>query len=198
MLDGRNNIVLISGATPSVGKSFVSANLAAVLAASGKRVLLVDADLRKGHLNEYLGVARSPGLSEILSGRCSFEQARKSQVLANLDVLTTGAYPGNPAELLSSVGVKRFLEDTSSHYDVVLLDSAPVLVAADTSSIAPHAGTFLLVARAGQTHIGELQESMRRLSHSGAVVSGAVFNAMDVTKKTSGGYGYAYAAYTYK
>lgn len=197
MLEASNNRVLITGATPGVGKSFVSTNFAAVLAAAGKRVLLIDADLRKGHLNQYFGIARSNGLSELIAGTIELNQSRRREVLPNLDVIPTGALPPNPAELLSSGAFAKLLDQLSPAYDVVIIDTAPVLVAADTLSISIHTATRLLVARANQTQLGELHESTRRLTHAGTNVTGILFNAMDLSRRHYGNYAYKYGAYRY-
>lgn len=197
MLETTNNRVLITGGTPGIGKSFVSANFAAVMASAGKRVLLVDADMRKGHLNQYFGVCREGGLSDMISGTVSLEQGIRRGLLPNLDFITTGTLPPNPSELLVSGSFKRLLDSLSEDYDLVIIDSAPVLVAADTLSIANHVGVLLLVARAGQTYIGDINESARRLAQSGKAPNGVLFNALDLSRRHFGKYGYKYGAYNY-
>jgi tyrosine-protein kinase Etk/Wzc len=198
MLDAPNNRILITGATPGVGKSFVSANFAAVLASAGKRVLLIDADLRKGYVNQFLGMSRERGLSELISGTLSPQDVIRREVLPNLDFIPTGALPPNPAELMISGKFANLLETLSAGYDLVIIDTAPVLAAADSLSAAVHAGTLLLVARAGETQLGELHESARRLAHAGKNVTGILFNGVDLTRKHYGSYGYKYGAYQYK
>lgn len=198
MLDAPNNRVVITGPTPGVGKSFISANFAAIMAAGGKRVLLIDSDLRKGYLHQYFGLPRNKGLSEILSGQIRFDDANHANILPNLDFISTGALPVNPSELLLSEGFSRLLEYLSSRYDLVLIDSAPVLVAADTNAIAPQAGSVLLVARAEQTLIGEVNESIKRLAQAGKNINGVIFNALDPSRKNYGKYGHRDGAYTYK
>jgi tyrosine-protein kinase Etk/Wzc len=198
MLEATNNRVLITGATPGVGKSFVSANFAAVLASAGKKVLLIDADLRKGHLNQYFGVGRAGGLSELIAGTLSASNAIRREMLPNLDIITTGLLPPNPAELVISGAFANVLESLSANYDLVIIDTAPVLAAADTLSVAGHAGTLLLVARAGQTQLGELHESARRLAHAGKSATGVLFNAIDLSRRHYGSYGYKYGGYKYR
>jgi tyrosine-protein kinase Etk/Wzc len=198
MLEAPNNRVLVTGATPGVGKSFVSANFAVILASAGKRVLLVDADLRKGHLNHYFGVRRERGLSEVVAGTLKSSEAIHRGLVANLDVLTTGVLPPNPAELMMSTAFAHVLQALSSEYDLVIVDTPPILVAADTLGIAPHVGTVLLVARAGESQIGELHESAKRLAHAGKTVSGVLFNAIDLTRRHYGSYGYKYGGYRYR
>jgi tyrosine-protein kinase Etk/Wzc len=197
MLEAPNNRILISGGTPGVGKSFVSVNFAATVAASGKRVLLIDADLRKGHINQVFSLGRPGGLSEIIAGSKSFDQVIRKAVLPNLDLITTGVLPPNPAELLMSDSFHQILESSSINYDIVIIDTAPVLVASDTAAVAPYAGTVLLVARSERTQLGELNESAKRLAHAGSTVNGVILNAMDMTKRHYGSYGYKYGGYKY-
>ncbi|KLN56438.1 polysaccharide biosynthesis tyrosine autokinase [Variovorax paradoxus] len=196
-LEAGNNRVLITGATPGIGKSFVSGNFAAIMAHAGKRVLLIDADMRKGHLNKQFGLPREDGLSELLAGELSAQQAIRSQVLPNLDVLTTGKLPTNPADMLMSESFVRMLDMLSAQYELVVIDTPPVLVAADTAAVAPYMGAVLLVARADQTQLGELKESAKRLAHAGKTVSGVIFNGIDLTRRHYGSHGYRYGGYRY-
>ncbi|WP_219210062.1 polysaccharide biosynthesis tyrosine autokinase [Variovorax boronicumulans] len=196
-LEAGNNRVMITGATPGVGKSFISANFAAIMAAAGKRVLLIDADMRKGHIHQELGMQRENGLSELLAGVLTSTQAIRTQVLPNLDVLTTGKLPSNPADMMMSETFSRLLDTLSEQYELVIIDTPPVLVAADAAAVAPHAGVVLLVARADQTQLGELNESAKRLAHAGKTASGVLFNAMDMTRRHYGSYGYKYGGYRY-
>jgi tyrosine-protein kinase Etk/Wzc len=198
MLEATNNRVLITGATPGVGKSFVSVNFAAVLASAGNRVLLIDADLRKGFLNHYFGVARHGGLSELIAGSIQLEAAVRKNLVPNVDLITTGMLPPNPAELLMSAHFGKLLDSLSAAYDLVIIDTAPVLAAADTLSVATHAGTLLLVARAEQSQLGELSECAKRLSHAGQTVTGVLFNAVDLSRRHNGSYGYRYGGYKYR
>lgn len=196
-MEAGNNRVMITGATPGVGKSFISANFAAIMAAAGKRVLLIDADMRKGHIHQELGMQRENGLSELLAGVLTPAQAIRSQVLPNMDVLTTGKLPPNPADMMMSETFTRLLDTLSEQYELVIIDTPPVLVAADAAAVAPHAGVVLLVARADQTQLGELNESAKRLAHAGKTASGVLFNAMDMTRRHYGSYGYKYGGYRY-
>ncbi|HET8748400.1 MAG TPA: polysaccharide biosynthesis tyrosine autokinase [Ramlibacter sp.] len=197
-LESGSNRILITGATPSVGKSFVSSNFAAVLANSGRRVLLIDADMRKGHLNQYFGLSRQHGLSEVLAGVLPVQEAIHREVLPNLDLLATGMVPPNPAELLMSGAFANLLQHLSDEYAYVIIDTPPVLVAADTPAIANLAGTVLLVARAGESQTGELLESAKRLSQAGKAVTGVLLNALDMSRRHYGSYAYKYGGYRYK
>ncbi|RZL88617.1 MAG: polysaccharide biosynthesis tyrosine autokinase [Variovorax sp.] len=200
MLESPNNRVLITGPTPGVGKSFVTANFAALMAAAGKRTLLIDADLRRGHTHQYFGLQRHGGLSELIAGSLTVQQTVHRQVVPNLDFLATGQLPPNPAELLVSESFKSALERLSGQYDLVILDTPPVLVAADTTTVAAHAGTVLLVARAGQSTMGEIKESTRRLAMGGKAATGVLLNSMNVSRRAyaSKSGRYRYTSYNYE
>lgn len=196
MLEAPNNRVVITGATPGVGKSFVTANFAALMAAAGKRTLLIDADLRRGHAHQYFGLQRHGGLSELIAGSLTVQQTVHRQVVPDLDFLATGQLPPNPSELLVSESFKSMLEKLSELYDLIVIDTPPVLVAADTMTVATHAGTVLLVARADQSTMGELRESTRRLALGGRAATGVLLNAMDVERRAYAPYKYGRYRYT--
>ncbi|MBK5205297.1 MAG: polysaccharide biosynthesis tyrosine autokinase [Polaromonas sp.] len=200
MLDAPNNLVLITGPTPNIGKSFTTANFAAVLGAGGKRVLLIDADMRKGHIHQSFGLARGHGLSELIAGSQALAQVVHKNVSAQVDLITTGTLPPNPAELLMSPATVQLLQTLAAQYDIVLIDTPPVLAVSDTQVIAPQAGTVFLVARAEVSTLGELQESAKRLGQSGVAVRGVIFNDVNISKRRygyGGGYGYKYSRYRY-
>ena len=196
MLESPNNRVLITGPTPGVGKSFVAANFAALMAAAGKRTLLIDADLRRGHTHQYFGLQRHGGLSELIAGSLTVQQTVHRQLVPSLDFLATGQLPPNPAELLISDSFKSILERWSDQYDLVVIDAPPVLVAADTSTVATHVGTVLLVARAEQSTMGELKESTRRLAMGGKAATGVLLNGMNVRRRGYAPYKYGRYRYT--
>lgn len=190
-----NNVVLITGATPGVGKSFVSANFAAVLANSGQRVLLIDGDLRKGYLHQYFDTTRERGLSEVLAGATPLASALRPSALPGLDFVPTGSLPPNPAELLRGAAMAQLLQQASQHYDLVLIDTAPVLPVPDTAIVAPHAGSTIVVVRDGHSTVPEVRETLKRLTQVGVRATCAVFNGM---KPRRGHYGYGYSyGYTY-
>lgn len=197
LFESGSNRVLVTGATPGVGKSFVSSNYAVIMAQAGKRVLLIDADLRKGHINKSFGLPRQGGLADVLAGDMPFAQAIHAQVLPNLDVLCTGNYPFNPANMMLSSALGDILDEASERYDLIVIDSPPVLVAADAAAVSAHVGAILLVARDGLTQIGELGESIKRLAHANRRVSGVVFNGMDLSRRHYGSYGFKYGGYRY-
>ncbi len=187
----RNNIVLITGATPGMGKSFVSANLAAIMAATGKKVLLIDADLRNGLLHLYFGFGRHDGLSDAIAGARRLDQVIHHGVIENMDFITTGTLPQHPSELLLRPNFGAFLQDLSSRYDLVLIDAPPILAVADTMIIGAHCGAIYIMTRAGVTTPGEINESMKRLAQAGLEAKGVLFNDLKV-RPGRYGYGYGY------
>lgn len=196
MLGAKNNIVMITGPTPGLGKSFVSVNLAAVLATTGKKVLLIDGDLRKGYLNRYFGLERNKGLSEVISEQVTLSQAIHTNVVENVDFLPTGELPPRPAELLAHDNFRLCLETLSAQYDMIVIDTAPVLAVSDSLAVAPHVGAIFNVMRSGVSTMGEIDEAVKRFKQSGNTVAGVIFNDM---KPRAGRYGYGskYGKYKY-
>lgn len=192
MRGAANNIVALSGPTPNVGKTFLSANFAALLGAAGKRVLLIDADFRQGSLHEYFGLDRRNGFSELISRSIGMSQALHENVVLNVDFIATGSMPSNPAELLLSGNVGALLREFSDKYDVVLLDTTPLLPVSDSLALAPLAGTVFLVARTQISTLAEMQETARRLYRAGSQIKGVIFN--DIVANSSQ-YGGAYGGY---
>lgn len=180
LIGARNNVVMLAGPLPGIGKSFLSANLAALLASGGKRVLLIDADLRKGRAHRYVGLPPGPGLSDVLAGTCELDVAIARNVLPRLDVLQTGPYPDDPAELVMRPKYREIVSTASARYDVVVIDVPPVLVVSDAGIMAPVAGLLFLVARFADTRAGELEESIKRLAQTGARVNGVLLNGTNM------------------
>ncbi|SCZ57935.1 polysaccharide biosynthesis tyrosine autokinase [Thiohalomonas denitrificans] len=199
-MDTDNAIITISGPSPGIGKSFISGNLAAVVADAGKRTLLIDADMRKGHLHEYFGIKRTRGLSELISGEVTKEEAVRPTEQANLDFLPSGIVPPNPAELLMSSRFQALMEEFKDDYDSVIIDTPPALAVTDASIVGRLSGMTFIVVRSGRHPLRELDLTVKRLQQSGVDVNGFIFN--DVPLKSSrygygGYYGYAYQ-YSYK
>ncbi|RDS81663.1 hypothetical protein DWU98_10570 [Dyella monticola] len=177
-LEARNGIVLITSATQDVGKSFVAANLAVLLAKAGKRVLLIDGDLRKGSMHRTFNVEDANGLTAVLRGQASLAEAVQSTSVAGLSLLTTGVKVSDSAELLQSAGLKKCLHDAAAGYDIVLIDTAPLLPVADTLWLVQQAGSIYVVARYGVTSEGELIEATSRLARVGVECDGLVLNGV--------------------
>lgn len=194
MTHSKNNIVLMTGPTAGMGKSFVSANLAAVMASSGKRVLLIDADFRNGHLHRYFDLGRQDGLADAIAGNKRLGQIVHREVIDNVDFISTGTLPSNPSELLMRPNLGTLLESLSSLYDVVLIDGTPILAVSDTLIIGEHAGAIYILTRAGVTTPGEIAESIKRLSQAGLSAKGVLFNDLAL-RPGRYGYGYKYGKY---
>ncbi|MDL2355238.1 MAG: polysaccharide biosynthesis tyrosine autokinase [Pseudomonadota bacterium] len=186
---GGNNVVMLAGPTSHLGKSFVTANFAAVVAAGGQRVLLVDADLRNGSLHRLFGASHQHGLCEALTGAAPLGQVIRRGVLDNLDFIPTGSLPPERPDLFMHSDVGALLASVRGHYDLVLLDSPPILALADALVLGRHAGAVFLVARAGVSTEREITESLKRLEQAGVAPCGILFN--DVKPRLSG-YGYKY------
>ncbi|WP_289098611.1 polysaccharide biosynthesis tyrosine autokinase [uncultured Pseudoalteromonas sp.] len=197
MMESKNNLIAISGPSPGVGKSFISVNLAAVLAQSGKKVLIIDADMRKGYLQTQFGMKWDNGLSDYLSGRLTLEEVVKHSQVEGLDVITRGQIPPNPSELLMHSNFSKLVEQVKERYDIVIIDTPPILAVTDPAIVSAHTGTTLLVTRFGQNHAREIELTRNRFEQNGIDVKGVVFNG--VLRKASNAYGYyGYYNYEYK
>ncbi|WP_180061673.1 MULTISPECIES: polysaccharide biosynthesis tyrosine autokinase [unclassified Acinetobacter] len=192
----KNNIIMISGPAPEVGKSFISTNLATILAQSQKRVLIIDADLRRGYLHKYFNHANQPGLADYLNGQTELSQVIKATEVSGLDVIARGKSPANPSELLSTTQFSAMLNQLSEQYDHILIDTPPILAVTDGIIISQHAGVNLVIARYAKTQMKELELTINRFEQAGVKVNGIILN--DIQRSSAGyGYGYNYS-YAYK
>lgn len=197
MLDAANNRVMITGPTPGVGKTFLAVNMAVILAQAGKRVLLVDMDLHKGHLNQYFGLGRTGGLSEILAGEITLEQATHKEVLKNLSFISNGTHVANPSALFLNERLPQLLDQCSRHYDIVIVDASPALLVSDVAVIGPNMGTTFMVVRDGVSTLADLTTAVKRLGQARVEVKGVLFNGQmqRVSSRYGYGYGYKYGSY---
>ena len=194
MLEAKNNILAISGPRPGVGKTFVSSNLAAVIAQAGQRVLVIDADMRKGTLHKLLGISPKGGLSDVLGGTATVEASIHSVPgLENMHYMVRGEIPPNPAELLMHPRFSQMLEALSKQYDLVIVDTPPILAVTDAALVATHAGSSLLVTRFGVNQAKEILLTLQRFEQNGVQIKGAIFNAVE--KRATGYYSYGYYEY---
>ena len=199
MLEANNNRLMISGPSPHVGKTFVSANLAAVVAQTGQRVLLVDVDMRKGYLHKVLGTPVDNGLSDLLVKRCDLKTAIHKTEIDNFDFIGRGQIPPNPSELLMHANFSNFLEQVSSLYDLVILDTPPLLAVTDAAIVGRQSGTNLIVTRFGLNPAREVELTIRRFAQNGIDLKGAIFNGVERRASANYGYaGYGYYHYEYK
>ena len=195
MMEAKNNILMISGASPNAGKTFISTNLAATIALTGKKVLFIDADLRKGYVHKMFGGNNEHGLSDILSGQATLDNSLKHVKEGGFDYIGRGAVPPNPAELLMHPRFETLLKKVSNEYDLVIIDTPPILAVTDAAIIGRYAGTTLLVARFEINTPKELMVSVKRFEQSGITIKGCILNG--IVKKASSYYGYGYSHYGY-
>ena len=196
MMEAKNNVLMISGPSPEIGKSFVSANMAAVIAKTGQRVLVIDADMRKGRMERQFCVDSKCGLSDYLSGQKNVTDIIKQPDIDNLDFISRGDTPPNPSELLMHPRFSELMTWASANYDMVVIDTPPILAVTDAAIVGAHAGTTLMVGRFEQSVVKEVEISKQRFEQNGIEVKGFILNA--VVRKASGYYGnYGYYQYSY-
>lgn len=195
MMEAKNNVLMISGASPNAGKTFISSNLAATVASTGKKVLFIEADLRKGYVHKMLGHKQNKGLSDVLSGQIELESVIEKVTGAEFDYIGRGQVPPNPAELLMHARFSELLNWASQNYDLVIVDTPPILAVTDAAIIGRYVGTALLVARFEANTAKEIEISVKRFEQSGVAIKGCILNG--VMKKASSYYGYGYNHYGY-
>lgn len=199
LMDAPNRIIAFTGPSPELGKSFVSLNFGAVLAEAGQRVLVIDLDLRRGHMHKVLGLGRAPGITDCVAGRADLADAiHKNPDQSNFFFLASGTLPPNPSELLMSDRFQRLLEQLQQRFDYIIIDTPPVLAVTDAAIIGRLAGTTLMVLKEGAHPVPVLRDSLQRLRQAGVAVRGVVFNMVGRTPGRYGGqYSYRYG-YTYE
>ncbi|EFH3365737.1 polysaccharide biosynthesis tyrosine autokinase [Escherichia coli] len=195
MMEARNNILMISSASPNAGKTFVGTNLAAVISQTGKKVLLIDTDMRKGYTHKLFNVNNDHGLSDFLSGKNDINKTIKTIDVAGFDFIPRGIVPPNPAELLMHKRFGELLKWANENYDLVILDTPPILAVTDAAIIGNYSGTTLLVARFELNSPKEIEVSIKRFEQSGVHIKGCILNGM--IKKASSYYSYGYSHYGY-
>lgn len=196
----KGRVISVSGPTPNVGKTFVSTNLAQIISSSGKKVLFVDADMRRGDADKAFGLPRSPGLSNVLSGTDTMDWRKclnKIKGSDGLDVLLRGKSPPNPAELLLTGAYRELIEIWRDEYDFVIVDTPPVLAVTDPVILGAGSDQLFLIGRAGVSSIHELQESINRFQRGGVEVTGVIVNGMTQSLSGKAKYGYGYYSYSY-
>ncbi len=187
----RSLIIQVSSPEPADGKTTFAANFAMSLAQSGKKVLLIDADLRRPTVNKLFGTEHEFGLSDVLNGDLELVNAVQETPMETLAVLTSGDIPPNPAELLSSVRFQSLLEDARQVFDIVLVDSPPLLAVSDPCIVAPYVDGLLMVLRLSKTPRAVAKRAQEIVETHGINVFGVIANGMGEIDGYSGGYGYA-------
>jgi tyrosine-protein kinase Etk/Wzc len=197
LLEAKNNIILISSAGAQVGKSFIAANLSAVLAKSGQKVLIVDADLRRGYLHRRFADKLGMGLSEYLRGSASKKDIIRGSDLAGLNFVSRWGITSNPSELLMDPKFKSFMEQAAKDYDLVVVDAPPILAVTDAAIIGQLVGITMMVARFEKSTVKETLAANERFRQNGIDVKGIIFNAIQASSKNQYS-GYAYYNYSYE
>jgi tyrosine-protein kinase Etk/Wzc len=198
MLDAKSKSVVITSAAPEAGKSFTSVNLAVVAAQSGKKVCLIDADMRRGQLRKYFNLPKdTAGLADHLSDKQSLESVVQQTAIEGLEFIPAGLYPPNPSELLMRPAARAMVEELDKHYDLIILDCPPVLAVTDPVILGEVAGAILTVVRFDQTAEGEVDAMKQAFEVAGLQINGAILNAFDVKKAQNGQYQYYNYRYSY-
>jgi receptor protein-tyrosine kinase len=189
--DGEKKVFVLTSAVPGEGKSTTACNLALTLSQNGQRVALVEGDLRRPRISTYLNVVNTVGLTTVLIGRVSLDEAIQDTQHTNLSVLACGTTPPNPAELLQSRHMAMVIEQLRAEFDVVLIDAPPLLPVTDAALIASAVDGAIIVVRHGETHMEEVAGSVERLAGVGVKPLASIMN-MVPTKRGRYGYGYGY------
>ncbi|MGA9119735.1 MAG: polysaccharide biosynthesis tyrosine autokinase [Bacteroidota bacterium] len=186
-------VLVISSPMPGEGKSTTAANLAISFAQTGRKVLLVDGDLRKPTVDHLFGLRREPGLSDVLAGTTPLQSAVQSTVVENLSILPCGVIPPNPSEILGSDKMRQYVAEFKQKYDIVLFDSSPVLAVTDPAILATLGDGVILVVSAGTSRAQNLDHASEILSSVGAQLIGVVLNNVDVKRAYGSDYRSSYA-----
>lgn len=195
----KYNKIIVTSSIPGEGKTNVSINLAISLAETGKRVLLIDADMRKPRVGSYLKISKkNKGLTGLLTYSCKFSDTVKSFSKLGLDVITSGAIPPNPSELLQSENMCRLIDAVSSKYDYVIFDTPPVSVVTDAAALGKYVDGAVLVVKQKYTNIETAKLAKKNLESAGVKIIGAILNQYKIKEsKKDTGYYYSYE-YSYE
>ena len=192
------NVILVSSPGPGEGKTTTIVNLAITYANLGKKTILVDCDLRKPVTHKIFNLERDPGITKYLSGNSdNIEEIINNTEVDNLSMITCGIVPPNPSEILASSKMEKFIEKLKGEFDIILIDSPPLLAVTDSFVITKFADQFILVVRAGQTEKGGLDRSLDQMKQVGVNFSGVVMNDVDESNSYGKGYYYNYYQYYY-
>ena len=195
-------VIMTTSAYPQDGKTTVTANLALMFALSYAKVILIDADIRKGRIAKYFGKRSTPGLSDYLSGQKNLDEVvHKSTKHENLSFITCGTHSPKPYELLESDEMKKLIEDLRKEYDYIIIDTPPILLISDALAVAPFTDGVALVCRHQVSYVSDITRALNALNFAHANVLGVIVNDYKAPKtgKIYGGYKeyYYYNSYTY-
>lgn len=176
MAEANNNVLMFTSPLPSMGKSFLSLNLAVLVAQTGKKVLLIDADYQRGQLHKSLGLPSGPGLPEVVRGKSELKETVKPTSIPNLYCIARGYSGGNGSEIPSDKEFGAFLDVVAPRFDIAIIDTPPVLSVSTAASLGKHAGSTIMVVKEGEVKEPQLNEALKRLTFSGVRVSGCIMN----------------------
>ena len=176
MAEANNNVLMFTSPLPSMGKSFLSLNLAVLVAQTGKKVLLIDADYQRGQLHKSLGLPSGPGLPEVVRGKSELKETVKPTSVPNLYCIARGYSGGNGSEIPSDKEFGAFLDVVAPRFDIAIIDTPPVLSVSTAASLGKHAGSTIMVVKEGEVKEPQLSEALKRLTFSGVRVSGCIMN----------------------
>lgn len=184
--------VIFTSCMPGEGKTLSCSNLAITLAQTDSKVLVIDCDMRKPTINKVFRIQGIPGLSDLLAGLSNYEECIRGSGFTNLDLLSGGTIPPNPAELLGSEAMAGMLEQLSQRYDYILLDTPPINVVADALVLSPKVDGVVLVVRENRTTHPELKRALSSLKFSKSKILGILLNGAEAASR-SGQYNYSYS-----
>ncbi|MCD7891514.1 MAG: CpsD/CapB family tyrosine-protein kinase [Ruminococcus sp.] len=188
-----NKIIAVSSANPAEGKSMTAANIVIAAAQGGKKVLLIDADMRKPVQHKIFGLVNKRGLLSVISKMCKADDCIHKNVMENLDVMTAGPIPPNPSELLSSEASKKMFEKLNEKYSMIIVDLPPICVVSDAATLSNDVAGLIMVVRYGKTSFDDVTDANKRMELAQMNILGYVLNDI----KTKGHSGY-YSKYKYK
>jgi tyrosine-protein kinase Etk/Wzc len=198
MLDAKTNTILLTSAAPGAGKSFTAVNLATVAAQAGQKVCLIDADMRKGYLRRFFGKEKgTPGLAELLAREKTLDEVLVQGPVEGLSAILSGRFPPNPSELLMRSEFEDLLKSLNDRFDLIIVDSPPVLAVTDPVVIGRYTGATIIVVRHMETMMGELDAVRRTFETSGVKVTGAILNGYKASEGSRYGGQYQYYNYRY-
>lgn len=189
-VDSDIQSVLFTSEMPGAGKSTTAANVAAAFAQAGKRTVLVDADLRRPTSHYTFELSNQSGLTTGIVNQLPLEEIIKHTSVENLDLVTSGPVPPNPSELLSSVKMAQLLRELKSHYDMILVDSPPVLAVTDAQILSKHTDGTVIVTDVKNNNVHRLKEAKQLLEKTDAKILGVVLNNVNMKKESKNNYHY--------
>lgn len=186
--DKNAKVIVVTSSEPGEGKSTTTGNLGLSMAQDGKKTIIIDCDLRKPTIHKNFEISNTSGLSELIIGKINIEEATK-EVNRNLKVITSGKIPPNPLEMLGSENMKKLLAKLKEHYDVIILDSPPILVVADAQVLSTLADGTVMVVRAGKTKKEMVLKAKKKVEQVHGKILGMLLNGAE---KEAGNYYYYY------